>query len=62
MPPPDAVWVATMLPDVWIKNSLSDDKGQPIVRKPPMMGWYRLRFNIGNSGAKTEEQIGRAHV
>ena len=44
LPPAEAQWVNVALPDVWPKTKLTDPNGNTIVRKPPMMGWYKLRF------------------
>ncbi len=57
LPPAEAQWINVALPDVWPKNKIADASGQPILRKPPMMGWYRLRFNLPSLPIKSGEQV-----
>ena len=44
LPPAETQWVEVKLPDVWPTTKIVDAKGKPILRKTPMMGWYKLRF------------------
>ncbi len=57
LPPETAQWVDIALPDVWPKAKLTDASGKPILRKPPMLGWYKIRFIALAETAVPRQQI-----
>jgi signal transduction histidine kinase len=57
LPPATTQWVDVALPDVWPKAKLTDISGNTILRSPPMLGWYKIRFITPAETAIPRQQI-----